>query len=411
MRRLATGALFRVGLARALVAIGLLTACEGAPTSSAVSAAPSVPQRTTRGDIALRNLSDRVSTLEKAAGRAVPSLAVREQLIDALLTRAQFAGTFVDFDRALALGEGAVGDFAGDARAWLLRARTLSAVHRFDDAAQDLEVAARLGANVDERLAWIRIAEGRDLEAARAFAQSRVERSRSLENLALLANAEAALGEFEVADAHYAAALATLHDVSPFPVAQLCFQRGLMWAEQAARPERASSYYAEAVRRLPQYVVANVHLAELEAASGHPDAAIQRLRGIVDRTEDPEPAGHLAQLLASQNPEDPAARTLSERARIAYENLLARHRAAFLDHAAEFFSGPGARPELASTLARENLALRRTPRAYALAIEAAFAAHDSPVACREVDAAQTVRARSRNLAELLDREGVRCATR
>jgi tetratricopeptide (TPR) repeat protein len=370
-----------------------------------------VPQRTTRGDIALRNLSDRVSTLKKMAARGAPALSLREQLVDALLTRAQLTGTFADFDRALELGEGAVRDFEGEANARLLRARTRSAVHRFDDAASDLEAAARLGVDVDERLAWIRIAQGRNLEAARAFALSRVERSRSLPNLGLLATAEAALGEFDAADDHYAAALATLRDVSPFPVAQLCFQRGVMWAEQAARPERALPHYAEAVRRLPQYVVANVHLAELEASLGHPDAAIQRLQGIVDHTEDPEPLGYLGTLLAARNPADPAARALTERARIGYENLLGRHRAAFLDHAAEFFSGAGERPDLASTLAQENLALRQTPRAYALAIEAAFAAHDSPVACRELEAARALRAHSQNLAELLDHEGTRCATR
>jgi tetratricopeptide (TPR) repeat protein len=370
-----------------------------------------VPQRTTRGDIALRNLSDRVSTLEKAAARGAPALPAREQLVDALLTRAQFSGTFTDFERALEIGEGAVRDFEGDAKARLLRARTRSAVHRFDEATQDLEAAARLGADVDERLAWIRIAQGRNLEAARAFAQSRLERSRSLETLGLLAAAEAALGEFDAADDHFAAALATLHDVSPFPVAQLCFQRGVMWAEQAARPERALSYYAEAVRRLPQYVVANVHLAELEASLGRPDAAIQRLQGIVDQSEDPEPRGYLGTLLAARNPADPTARVLTERARIGYESLLARHRTAFLDHAAEFFSGVGERPDLASAFAQENLALRQTPRAYALAIEAAFAAQDSPLACRELEAAQAIRAHSRNLADLLERERARCATR
>jgi len=52
-------------------------------------------------------------------------------------------------------------------------------------------------------------------------------------------------------------------DVSPFPIAYVAFQRGVMWAELANAPERALPLYREAVERLPGYVVANVHLAEL----------------------------------------------------------------------------------------------------------------------------------------------------
>src|SRR5690606_35208397 len=155
------------------------------------------------------------------------------------------------------------------------------------------------------------------------------------------ASAEAALGEFEAADEQFAAALATLRDVSPFPVAQLCFQRGVMWGEQAANPERALPHYVEAVRRLPGYVVANVHLAELEVELGQRAAALERLRAIVDRPADPEPAGFLGELLSSGAPPDPAGRALIERARAAYDGLLGRHPEAFLDHAAEFFAGPG----------------------------------------------------------------------
>jgi tetratricopeptide (TPR) repeat protein len=410
----------RVGwLPGALVVFALLAACNEKPApdrgaggaSLDAIAATSVPQRTTRGDIALRNLSGRIASLEKRAARGPLGLSDREQLVESLLTRTQFAGSFGDFERALELGESAVRDFGKDAKAYLLRARTESAVHRFEDAVKDLDAAARLGVNVDARLASIRIAEGHDLERARAFAQSQVARAPTLEHLGLLANAEAALGEFEAADEHYAAALATLRDVTPFPVAQLCFQRGVMWAELAARPERALPHYAEAVRRLPGYVVANVHLAELEASLGRRDAAIERLRSVVDRTADPEPAAYLAQLLAARDPKDPAAAALIGRARVGYEGLLTRHRLAFLDHAAEFFGGSGNDPALASRLAEENLLLRQTPRAYALAIEAAFRARQSPLACRHLDAAHAAAGYSQNLAALLERESPRCATR
>lgn len=367
-----------------------------------------MPQRTTRGDLALRNLSDRIDTLGKRSGRAPLLLPEREQWIDLLLTRVQFTGSFGDFDRAIEIAEGAVRDFGDKPNAFRARARAASAVHRFADAEKDLESAARLGADVDAALASIRIAQGRELEAARAFARARVERAATLEHLGLLANAEAALGEFDAADDHYAAALATLRDASPFPVAQLCFQRGVMWAEHAEAPERALPHYVEAVRRLPAYGVANVHLAELEAGLGRRDAAIARLRGIVDQSADPEPAGLLGELLLAKDASDSASQGLIQRARAQYQALLARHRSAFLDHAAEFFAGPGADGPLASLLAQENLALRQTPRAHAIAIEAAFAAHDAPLACRLIEGARAAAARSPSLRALLERDGGRC---
>jgi tetratricopeptide (TPR) repeat protein len=369
-----------------------------------------VPQRTTRGDLALRNLSDRIDTLGKRSRRAPLLLPERVQWIDLLLTRVQFTGSFGDFDRALEIAEAAVRDFDNNPNAFRARARAASAVHRFADAEKDLDSAARLGADVDAALASIRLAQGRELEAARAFARARVERSATLEHLGLLANAEAALGEFDAADEHYAAALATLRDASPFPVAQLCFQRGVMWAEQAEDPERALPHYVEAVRRLPAYGVANVHLAELEAGLGRRDAAIARLRGIVDHSADPEPAGLLGELLLAKDASDTASQALIQRARAQYQALLERHRAAFLDHAAEFFAGPGADAPLASRLAQENLALRQTPRAHALAIEAAFAAHDSALACRLIEGARAAAARNPSLRALLERDGGRCTT-
>jgi tetratricopeptide (TPR) repeat protein len=185
----------------------------------------------------------------------------------------------------------------------------------------------------------------------------------------------------------------------------------VMLAEQANAPERARPHYLEALHRLPQYVVANVHLAELEAEAGERDAAIDRLRQIVDQTRDPEPAGYLGELLLERDAYDPAAVGLIERARNGYQRLLDQYRAAFLDHAAEFFGGPGRDPALSVALARENLALRPTPRAHALAIEAALAAHDRPLTCQLVAAASPLGERSRNLAELLSREQALCATR
>jgi hypothetical protein len=172
-------------------------------------------------------------------------------------------------------------------------------------------------------------------------------------------------------------------------------------------PARALPSYVTAVAHLPDYVVANVHLAELEATSGKKLQAIDRLRRVMARTADPEPAALLGELLGQSNPPEPGAEALITRARSSYAELLSRYPAAFLDHAAEFFMGPGAEPSRALELARENLGVRETPRAYALAIEAARAA-DPALACSLVDKAQPLSPRSHNLRAALDDEASRC---
>jgi hypothetical protein len=90
---------------------------------------------------------------------------------------------------------------------------------------------------------------------------------------------------------------------------------------------------------------------------------------------------------------------------------LKQHRAAFLDHAAEFFTGPGADPPRALELATENLALRPTGRAYALAIEAALAAQNRPLACDLVSRAQAASRQNKNLHALVERESAHCGNR
>jgi hypothetical protein len=133
-------------------------------------------------------------------------------------------------------------------------------------------------------------------------------------------------------------------------------------------------------------VVANVHLAELEAELGQRNSAIDRLRSLIAQTEDPEPAGLLGEILLRDNPEE--AQVYIEKAREMYNHLLDLHPHAFADHGAEFFSGPGGEPKRALSLALGNLERRPTPRAYTVAMEVAEVAGEHGLACqlaREVD--------------------------
>ncbi len=372
-----------------------------------------MPQSTTRGDIALNNQSGRIRTLERHLLKKPDDLGLVSKLAGELTRRAHFSSRFEDFSRLRELTESLPERHPG-APALLVRARARATLHRFEEAWSDLEQARAFGATDDEvgpLQTSIQIARGRDLPAALAAAKARAERAPTLTHLASWAAAEAALGEFASAEDHYQAALRAYPDVSPFPVAQLMFQRALMWAELADDPARARPMYAEAVRRLPGYVVANVHLAELEIAAGEGAGAQKRLSELVAHSDDPEALGLLAELRLAKDPNDAEANALLERARSRYDALLSEHRAAFLDHAAEFLGGPGKDAPRALRLALDNLELRPTPRAHELVIEVGAAANNVPVICHHLERATPLAPVSRNLASLIAREAPRCAPR
>jgi len=256
--------------------------------------------------------------------------------------------------------------------------------------------------------ASLHVAQGRELEAALAVTERRAKALPALERLSVQALAEAALGRFDAADEHYRAALASYRDVSPFPLAFVEFQRGVMWAELANQPERALPCYQEAVRLLPQYVVGNVHLAELELRLGQRAQGEQRLRQVARQSEDPEPWSRLGELLIAAQPDDAEGHELIARARRRYEQLLSQQPSAFLDHGAEFFLGPGADAARAVELSRANLLLRQTGRAYQLALQAALAAGDSELFCHYRSDAAGAALANRNLSALIDSQRQRC---
>ena len=77
------------------------------------------------------------------------------------------------------------------------------------------------------------------------------------------------------------------------------------------------------------------HLAEVDAALGAHDAAIDRLRLLAGSSDDPEYAATLAGLLTDDGrPQEAEQWRVSAAAR--YDRLVLRHPEAFADHAAEF---------------------------------------------------------------------------
>jgi tetratricopeptide (TPR) repeat protein len=189
-------------------------------------------------------------------------------------------------------------------------------------------------------------------------------------------------GKFDEAAKLYAQARAAYRDVSPFPVAWLEFQEGLLW-ESAGNMERAGQSWAAAHLRLPAYSAAATHLAEVEAAAGRTEKAIALLRPVVERSDDPEYQAQLAGLLRGAGKEAEAQQLLAK-AKAGFEHWTTRHPQAFADHAARFWLGIGADPKKALALAETNLTARRNVEALELYSEAVKAADAKAQGCKMV---------------------------
>src|SRR4030095_9788214 len=187
------------------------------------------------------------------------------------------------------------------------------------------------------------------------------------------------MGEFDEADAVYRDALRSYQDVSPFPVAWVCFQLGMLWGELVPEPQtaRAAQWYRTAIDCLPSYTKARVHLAEIYSSSGRTGDAEALLIPAIP-SGDPEVHWRLADVLTSQQ-RYAEAEVHMQAAQFGFEALLERHLLAFADHGVEFYAGSGNSWRRALDLARVNVANRPTLRAFEQA-------HDSAVSGGDLEA-------------------------
>jgi tetratricopeptide (TPR) repeat protein len=321
---------------------------------------------TTAGVIALGNLDARIDGQAWLATRGQLTVGERAELVELIALRGHVLGRIADAERAAALAEQLVRQVPVDARSFVARARMAAVFHQFASALTDLGVAATLGGDrvtLDEECAAIYQALGRYDEALAILRQA-LERHADFSTLGTLAGIYAERGEMVEADRWFMAARGCYRGVSPFPLAVLDFQCGHMWMEHDDL-RRARAWCDAAVRRVPAYVPAQGHLAEIDAALGERAAAIARLRPLALASDDPDYATQLTCILndAGQTEE---AQIWRARAHARYDELLARHPEAFADHAAEFWLTIGGDPERALLLAHQNLALRQSRRAHEL---------------------------------------------
>ncbi len=353
---------------------GRVTARTGSPLSRAAFA-------TTDGALALDNLAGQIDGENRLARYAPLTAKQRAGIIDLIGMRGQFVGRIADYEQAAALADQLVRERPSDGVSFVARAAARSTFHRFAEALDDLSTAESLGVPPlqTERLrAAIFQATGRYDEALAIRRRHAADR----QDLAAM-GAEASLlaerGDIDAAEQLFRDAQFHYRDVSPFPVAWLYFQQGLMWMREGDLV-RARTLFAAAQERLPAYAAAQGHLAEVEAALGNRDRAIALLQPLAASSDDPDYAAQLARILGDAGRDRDARRWRDVAAR-RYDALVNVHPLAFADHAAEFWLAAGGDSDRALALAERNLANRATARAYELVLHAAVASGNARVAC------------------------------
>jgi tetratricopeptide (TPR) repeat protein len=326
----------------------------------------------TDGTIALLNLRAQIDGLEPDVRLGHATVEGRVGIIELITLRGLILGRIADYQRAEEMAEQLVRDVATDGTAFVARARTRAVFHRFTDALDDIDRAERLGLDAEitnrDRAAIFQ-AVGRYDEAL-AIRKEAADRRASFENVAALVGLYAERDDSDAAERLYAESRRRYRGVSPFPLALLDFQLGLMWMNRG-RWDDARTSFDTARRRVPAYAPAQGHLAEVEAELGETESALARLHSLAACSDDPDYAAQLARILR-----DAGCSQFRHWCRLAaarYDELVASHPEAFADHAAEFWLAAGANPGKALRLARMNVEVRKTPRAYGLLAQAAAA--------------------------------------
>jgi tetratricopeptide (TPR) repeat protein len=333
----------------------------------------------TAGDLAIRNHESFLDRCWYVLRRSPDRHGTAEQILEEERRRINFLGDVSALDRLVTLASELCAERPSSPDTHLIAADVASLRHQFAEARKHLDEAAQREA-AEEQSSRIKLAIeqaiGENLPGVLARRQEIAETTQALQDLVPLGALLADMGEFEQANRAYERAIWQYRDVSPFALAWVCFQSGVLWGETVPEPDRdlATDWYRRAIAYLPAYARARVHLAEIHLDAGEYQSAEELLLPVVG-SGDPEVSGHLAEATAAQGRAEDAQRHLNA-ARQAFETLLANHELAFADHAAAFYLGSGADIPRACRLARLNLANRPTLRAFELALRAAKAAGD-----------------------------------
>lgn len=390
----AAGKIFGIGLA-ALSFVG----CKDdptpapAPTASATASAtnvagpnggsawqPSHTARTTSYQMAVRNHDKQTADTERRLKLKPGDVGITSTLVGQLQTSSSRLGRLEALDRIVALGEEAVAKHPDDAEAYLLRARTRGAVHRFPDALADLDKAEKLGTDSKQTVlsrATIQLGLGNYDEALK-LANAALEQRKTPTTLTIVAAVLGRMGKLDEAEKRFTEAERSYVGVNPFQLAWIYFEWGSMY-DRAGMPEEAEARYRAAVDRLPGYAHAVGHLAALTS----PSEAKALLEPITKSSDDPEYVANLAAILNAEDAGSGKVKMSEATAR--YAALMSKHPLAFADHAGWFYLDAVGKIDEAVEVAEMNLAARKVPEAYELVIASLVAAKERDEACLRAD--------------------------
>jgi tetratricopeptide (TPR) repeat protein len=238
--------------------------------------------------IAVGNLEVLIHGQVSRTTRGQLTVGERAELVELIALRGHVLGCIADYERAGAMADALVCQVPRDARSFVARARTRGVLHRSAPALADLDTAGALGGDrveIDAERAATYQALGRYDEAL-AIRLLAVDCRADFSALAAPAGVYGENGEIDEAERWFTAATRCYRGTSPFPLAMLELQRGRLWMEHDDL-RRARAWCEAAIRRLPAYVPAQRHLAELEAALGETAPAIARLRPLALTSDDP----------------------------------------------------------------------------------------------------------------------------
>jgi tetratricopeptide (TPR) repeat protein len=348
---------------------------------------------TTAPGIAIWNLDAEIADQEKRMARGEANAPF--DLVARYLARAQFEGRVSDLIKADETSATVVAARSGETKAHLTRSSALSAIHDFADAMTQLDVAAPRNAvdefAVSQARGAILLATGREDEAAKVL---KLREGAPPDVFVMRAGVEARLGNADEAEHLFALARNRYHDTSPIMWTWMDFERSRA-LEAAGNRRDARVYLEEAVKILPTYAHAAVHLAAMQP----PAVAIQQLEALSKTSDDPDVLAGWADALRRAGRADDAKAT-ADRAAARYAEVLARLPLAYADHAASFYLGMGHDPARALDLAKKNADNRPTDEAIELWLTAAQAAGVGDATCA---AAAKALARPHASQELRDR--------
>jgi tetratricopeptide (TPR) repeat protein len=307
-------------------------------------------------------------------------------LVNLYLTRGQTLANVEDYEKAEIEAAQSIKSYPTTGVAHLSHALTLGALHLFDAESKELDEASRLGAP-PQRVAGARVAlfealgKYDDAEKLMAPIDDRSGATAMVTSAVLFAHQQKA----DESERLFEKARTAFVDVSPFPVAWMDFQRGML-LEAGGKEKEARSYYLEALEAIPVYTHAAVHASITDA----PDRAIARLEALKPVTTDPDVLAALADA-HKRAKHDADAKKATEAARARYEELLAKHPEAYRDHAARFYLGAGNDTKKALDYAEKNAKLRPTEEAIDLWMAAAAAVNDKAQICSSAGAMKEVR--------------------